>query len=282
MGTTAAPSPRGNNRRSPTLEAIAAGSGGYSLESSETAVVASRGRRDRPDLARRLTAEAVGTGLLVAIVVGSGIAAQRLSPGDAGLQLVASAAATGAGLAALILAFGAVSGAHFNPVVTLADRVLGGLPTSDAVAYVGAQVAGGCLGAILANLMFELDAVTLATTERSSGGLWLGEVVATFGLVTVILGVVRSGRVALTAFAVGAYIAAAYWFTSSTGFANPAVTVGRTLTDTFAGIAPGSAPAFLAAQLTGGAAAVALARYLHLHPTSDTRHPCPNPDDEGS
>jgi glycerol uptake facilitator-like aquaporin len=215
------------------------------------------------DLARKATAEAVGTALLVAIVVGSGIFAQRLSPDDIGLQLLENSIATGAGLVALILAFGSVSGAHFNPVVSLADRVLGGLTTKELAFYVPAQVLGACVGAVVANLMFELDAVTLSTHTRSSGGLWLGEVVATFGLLTVILGVVRSGRASTAPFAVGGYIAAAYWFTSSTSFANPAVTVGRTLTDTFAGIKPSSAPAFVVAQLAGGALAVGLARFLY-------------------
>jgi arsenate reductase len=214
-------------------------------------------------LTRKATAEAVGTGLLVAVVVGSGIFAQRLSPGDGGLQLLENSVATGAGLMALILAFGSVSGAHFNPVVSLADRALGGITTRELAAYVPAQVLGGCAGAILANLMFELPAVTLSSHARSSGGLWLGEVVATFGLLTVILGVVRSGRTSAAPFAVGGYIAAAYWFTSSTSFANPAVTVGRTLTDTFAGIQPASVPAFVVAQLAGGALAVGLARFLH-------------------
>jgi arsenate reductase len=215
------------------------------------------------DLARRLTAEAVGSALLVAVVVGSGIAAQRLSPGDGGLQLLENAAATGAGLVALIVAFGPVSGAHFNPVVTLADRLFGGLRTGTAVGYAGAQLVGACAGAIVANLMFDLDPVTFSSTDRSSGGLWLGEVVATFGLLVVVLGVARSGRTTVAPFAVGGYIAAAYWFTSSTSFANPAVTVGRTLTDTFAGIALASVPAFVVAQLAGGLGAVALARFLH-------------------
>jgi glycerol uptake facilitator-like aquaporin len=214
-------------------------------------------------LARKATAEAAGTGLLVAVVVGSGIFAQRLSPGDDGLRLLENSLATGAGLIALILAFGAVSGAHFNPVVSLADRVLGGLTTRELAAYIPAQVVGGCLGTVIANLMFDLPAMTLSTHARSSGGLWLGEVVATFGLLTVILGVVRSGRTSAVPFAVGGYIAAAYWFTSSTSFANPAVTIGRTLTDTFAGIEPSSAPAFVAAQLAGAGVAVALARFLH-------------------
>ena len=215
------------------------------------------------ELARKAAAEGVGTALLVAIVVGSGIFAQRLSPGDGGLQLLENSLATGAGLIALILALGAVSGAHFNPVVSLADRLLGGLTTRELAAYVPAQVVGGCAGTVIANLMFDLPAVTLSTHTRSSGGLWLGEVVATFGLLTVILGVVRSGRTSAAPFAVGGYIAAAYWFTSSTSFANPAVTVARTLTDTFAGIEPSSAPAFVVAQVTGAAVAVALARFLH-------------------
>jgi glycerol uptake facilitator-like aquaporin len=219
-----------------------------------------------PGLARRLTAEAVGTGFLVAAVVGSGIAAQRLSPNDLGLQLLENSFATGAALFALILAFGSLSGAHFNPVVTLADRLLGGLASGEAGAYVGAQVVGGCFGAIVANLMFDLPAIEWSTHERAAGGLWFGEAVATFGLVLVVLGVVRStsatSRAPWVAVAVGGYIAAAYWFTSSTSFANPAVTVARTLTDTFAGIAPASLPAFVAAQLAGGIAAVGLARFL--------------------
>ena len=214
-------------------------------------------------LAQKITAEAVGTALLVAIVVGSGIYAQRLSPSDVGLQLLENSMATGVGLVALILAFGSVSGAHFNPVVSLADRVLGGLTSRELAFYVPAQVLGACVGAVVANLMFELDAVTLSTHTRSAGGLWLGEVVATFGLLMVILGVVRSGRATTAPFAVGGYIAAAYWFTSSTSFANPAVTIGRTLTDTFAGIKPSSAPGFIGAQLAGGALAVALTRFLY-------------------
>jgi arsenate reductase len=215
------------------------------------------------DLARRASAEAVGTALLVAIVVGSGIAAQRLSPGDAGLQLLENSTATGAGLVALILALGPVSGAHFNPVVTLADRVLGGISTRDAGVYTVVQIAGGCVGAIVANLMFSLPAVTLSTHTRSSGALWLGEFVAAFGLLLVILGVVRSGRGNVAAYAVGGYIAAAYWFTSSTSFANPAVTIARSLTDTFSGIAPSSVPMFIVMQVAGALVAVALARFWH-------------------
>lgn len=220
------------------------------------------------NLGRRATAEGAGSALLVAAVVGSGIFASRLSPTDVGLQLLENSIATGAALVALILAFGSVSGAHFNPVVSLVDRLGGGLTTTELAVYVPAQVAGAAVGSIVANLMFELPAVTASTHLRSSGGLWLGEVVATFGLVTVILGVVRSGRGHAAPYAVGGYIAAAYWFTSSTSFANPAVTIGRTLTDTFAGIAPSSIPAFIVAQVVGGLAAFALARYLHPEPAS--------------
>jgi arsenate reductase len=214
-------------------------------------------------LGRRATAEAVGTGLLVAVVVGSGIFAQRLSPNEVGLQLLENSLATAGGLVALILAFGSVSGAHFNPVVTLADRCFGGMTTREALAYVPAQIVGGCAGAIVANLMFDLDAINLSTHIRSGGPIWLGEIVATFGLLIVILGVVRSGRADAAPFAVGGYIAAAYWFTSSTSFANPAVTVGRTLSDTFAGISWRSAPAFIVAQVAGGLLAIGLARYLY-------------------
>jgi len=214
-------------------------------------------------LLRKTTAEFVGTALLVAVVVGSGIFAQRLSPHDTGLQLLENSIATAGGLAALILAFGSVSGAHFNPVVSLAGRLFGNLTTRELVAYIPAQVAGGCVGAIVANLMFDLDAITLSTHARSSSGLWLGEVVATFGLVSVIFGVVRSGKAYAAPYAVAGYIAAAYWFTSSTSFANPAVTVGRTLSDTFAGIKPSSAPAFVAAQVVGSLLAVGLMRFLY-------------------
>jgi len=216
-----------------------------------------------PPLPRRALAEFVGTGFLVAVVVGSGIAAQRLSPTDSGLQLFENAAATAAGLVALILAFGPVSGAHFNPVVSVADAVFGGLNWSDVPAYVAAQITGAISGAMVANVMFELDAVSWSTHARSSGGLWVGEVVATLGLLLVIFGVVRSGRSTAVPFAVGAYIGAAYFFTSSTSFANPAVTIGRAFTDTFAGIKPSSVPAFIAFEVVGGALAVALIRTLY-------------------
>jgi len=214
------------------------------------------------ELARRATAEFVGTAFLVAIVVGSGIYAQRLSPHDLGLDLLENSIATGAGLIALILAFGPVSGAHFNPVVTMADRILGGTNNRDAAVYVVVQIAGACVGAMVANLMFDLPAVDISTHTRSSSGLWLGEVVAAFGLILVILGVVRAGRASVAAFAVGGYIAAAYWFTSSTSFANPAVTIGRTLSNTFAGIAPSSVPMFIVMQVLGALVAVALGIFL--------------------
>ena len=215
------------------------------------------------DTGRKAFAELLGTLLLVATVVGSGIAAQTLSPDDVGLQLLENAVITGAVLVALILALGPVSAA-FNPVVTLVERALGAVTTAQAVVFIAAQVAGGCLGTVLANLMFELDAVDLSARERSTPALWLGEVVATFGLVVVVFGVVRSGRAAHVAYAVGGYITAAYWFTSSTSFANPAVTVARTLTDTFAGIEPASAPLFVLMQLLGGA--LALGAVLLLYP----------------
>jgi arsenate reductase len=201
-------------------------------------------------------AEFLGTALLLIAVVGSGIAAASLSPDETGLALFENAAATAGALVAIILAVGPVSGAHINPVVTLADRIFGGLDTRDAVAYIGAQLVGGAVGTVLANLMFSLPAVELSTTSRSGGGLWLAEVVATFGLLLVVFGVVRSGRAAVAPFAVDAYIGGAYFFTASTSFANPAVTVARTLSDTFAGIAPASAPAFVAAQIVGTALTV--------------------------
>ena len=216
-----------------------------------------------PRLARRLFAEALGTALLVAVVIGSGIAASELSPNDSGLQLFENAAATAAGLVAIILVLGPVSGGHLNPVVTIADRVFGGLTSTEAAAYIGAQVGGGAVGAVVANLMFSQPAVELSTHVRSSGALWTSEVVATFGLLLVIFGVVRSGRSAAAPFAVGAYIGAAYFFTSSTSFANPAVTVARTLSDTFAGIAPGSVAPFVAAQLVGAALAIGAVRVLY-------------------
>jgi arsenate reductase len=198
----------------------------------------------------------------VAAVVGSGIAAQRLSPNDTGLQLLENAVATGAALVAVILAVGAVSGAHLNPVVSAVDAAFGGLRRAELAAYVAAQIAGGILGAIVANLMFSLDAVSISRHTRGGGGLWFSEAVATFGLLLVVFGIARAKRAAVAPFAVGAYITGAYFFTSSTSFANPAVTVSRMLSDTFAGIAPGSVAAFVAAQLAGGAVAYLVVRLL--------------------
>ncbi len=220
------------------------------------------------DLGRRTLAEALGTAFLVAAVIGSGIAATRLSPDDVGLQLLENSIATGAALVALIIAFQPVS-ASFNPVVTLAERALGRIGTGDAVALVAAQVGGGVVGAVVANLMFDLDAVSIAGTERDGTGVWVSEVVATLGLVLVVFGALRSHRIEVVAYAVGGYIAAAYWFTSSTSFANPAVTLARTLSDTFAGIAPESAAPFVLLQLVGGAAGAVVVRLLHPEPVPD-------------
>jgi glycerol uptake facilitator-like aquaporin len=215
------------------------------------------------DLTRRLVAEALGTGFLVIAVVGSGIMASRLSSNDTGLQLLENAAATAAALIGLILIFGALSGAHFNPAVTLVDRAFGTISTRDAGLYIGAQVVGGCLGAMLANLMFELPAIELSTKGRSSPALWLSEIIATVGLLLVIHGCVRTGRANVVAFAVGIWIGGAYWFTSSTSFANPAVTIARTLSDTFTGIEPSSAPMFILMQLVGAAIAYGVIRLLY-------------------
>jgi glycerol uptake facilitator-like aquaporin len=220
---------------------------------------------------RRLLAEFVGTALLVTAVVGSGIMATTLSPNDVGLQLLENSVATAFALGALILTFGPVSGAHFNPVVSAADWFLGrragtGLSGSDLAAYAVAQTGGAIAGSVLANLMFDLAPVTFAQKERAAGHLWLGEVVATVGLLMLIFALARSGRASVAPAAVGAYIGAAYWFTSSTSFANPAVTIGRAFTDTFAGIAPGSLAGFIGAQLVGLLVGVGL--LLALYPTA--------------
>ncbi|RKF25370.1 aquaporin [Micromonospora globbae] len=222
----------------------------------------------RVALRRRLLAEFTGTALLVTAVVGSGIMAATLSPGDVGLQLLANSVATAFALGALILIFGPVSGAHLNPVVSAADWLLGrragtGLTLRDLGGYVAAQVLGAVAGSVLANLMFDLPAVDLSRTDRSAGHLWLGEVVATTGLILLVFALARSGRALVAPAAVGAYIGAAYWFTSSTSFANPAVTIGRAFTDTFAGIAPGSVPGFVLAQLVGLAAGASLLAALY-------------------
>jgi arsenate reductase len=214
-------------------------------------------------LARRLFAEGLGTAFLLAAIVGSGIAAQRLSPGDAGLQLLENALATGAALIAIILAVGSVSGAHLNPVVTLVDRAFGGISTREATLYCAAQTLGAVVGVAIANLMFDLPVFELSTKVRDGGGVMLGEVVATVGLLLVVFGLTRAGRTNVTPFAVGAFITAAYFFTSSTSFANPAVTIGRTLTDTFSGIAPESAPELVAMQLVGAGLAFFIILFLY-------------------
>ena len=233
----------------------------------------------RPVLWRRTLAEALGTGLLVAIVVGSGIAAQNLSPDDVGLQLLQNSLATTLGLAVLIAVLGPVSGAQFNPVVTGMDWIIGrrdhsGVTASHGSTYVLAQLAGAISGALLANAMFGVPA-GLSTNERMTGPHLLAEVVATTGLVLVILGLQHSGRTSWIPAAVGAYIGAAYWFTSSTSFANPAVTVGRIFSDTFAGIAPSSVLPFVAAQLVGGALGVLIAAALF------PRTPVPQTESDG-
>ena len=215
-------------------------------------------------LGRRVLAEFLGTALLVAAVVGSGIAAQRLSPSDIGLELLENSLATGAALVAIIFALGPISGAHLNPLVTLADGLCGGVRAGTGLLYGLAQIVGGIGGTVVANVMFGLPAVQISTKPRWGAGLWVGEAVATFGLLLVIFGVVRARRAVMAPVVVGAYIAAAYWFTSSTSFANPAVTIARMLSDTFAGIAPGSVPPFLGAQLAG--ALLATVTILFLYP----------------
>ena len=218
---------------------------------------------------RRLAAEFIGSAFLAALVIGSGIAAQELSPGNAGLQLLENAAATAAGLYAIILMFGAVSGGHFNPVVSFVDAAFGGLRWSNAAAYLPAQVGGCVLGAIVANVMFSRAALEVSTKNRASPAHFLSEVIATLGLLLVIFALARSGRSRSTPAAVGAYIGAAYFFTSSTSFANPAITVGRSLSNTFAGIAPSSVPSFIAAQIVGGLVAVGLIWILYPSITAE-------------
>jgi glycerol uptake facilitator-like aquaporin len=208
-------------------------------------------------LGRRVTAEFIGTAFLLAAIVGSGIMAESLSP-DPGLQLLQNALATAGALTAIILALGSVSGAHLNPAVTLADRAFGGLTNRETAGYIAAQVTGGVVGVVIANLMFDLPAVTWSTTARSGSNLWLAETVATLGLLLVIFGLVRAGRGPVVAFAVGGYIAGAYYFTSSTSFANPAVSIARMFSDSFAGIEPTSVAGFVIAELVGTLLAVAV------------------------
>ena len=212
---------------------------------------------------RRLLAELLGSAFLAAVVIGSGIAAKSLSPGATGLELLENAAATAVGLFAIILMFGPVSGGHFNPVVSFVDAAFGGLSWRDAAAYVPAQVAGCIGGAVVANLMFSLPAVSISVKHRASPAHFLSEIIATLGLIVVIFALARTGRSRSAPAAVGAYIGAAYFFTSSTSFANPAITVGRMFSDTFAGIAPSSAPAFIAAQVIGGVLAIAVVKALY-------------------
>jgi arsenate reductase len=212
---------------------------------------------------RRLLAEFFGSAFLAAIVIGSGIAAQSLSPGSVGLELFENAVATAAGLFAIILMFGPVSGGHFNPVVSFVDAAFGGLRWLDATAYTVVQVVGCITGAVLANAMFALAAISISTKHRSSGPHWISEVVATIGLMLVIFALARSKRSHLAPAAVGAYIGAAYFFTSSTSFANPAITVGRMFSNSFAGIAPSSVLSFISAQLVGGIIAFAMIKVLY-------------------
>lgn len=213
------------------------------------------------DLLRRLTAEAVGTAFLLSAVVGSGIMGERLAGGNVAIALLANTIATGAALTVLILTFGPISGAHFNPAVTLADASQGGISWREAPSYIGAQIAGAFLGVAVANLMFSEPAFFLSQHDRSGAAQLFSEFIATFGLLTVIWGCVRL-RSSAVPFAVGGYITAAYWFTASTSFANPAVTLGRMVTDTFSGIRPVDAPGFIFAQLLGAAVATALFRWL--------------------
>jgi glycerol uptake facilitator-like aquaporin len=216
-----------------------------------------------PALPRRLLAEFLGAAFLGALVVGSGIAAHELSPGDVGLQLFENAAATAAGLFAIILMFGPVSGGHFNPVVSLVDASFNGISWRDALAYMPAQLGGCVLGAIAANGMFALTAVSISTKHRASSAHLLAEAIATLGLLLVIFALARTRRSATAPAAVGAYIGAAYFFTSSTSFANPAISVGRMFSNTFAGIAPAAVPGFILAQLIGGAAAIVALRTVY-------------------
>jgi glycerol uptake facilitator-like aquaporin len=226
------------------------------------------------DLARRLTAEALGSALLIVAVVGSGIMATELST-DVGLQLLENAFATAGALVGLILMFGAVSGAHFNPVVTLVDRLFGSLSTRETVLYTVVQTVGACCGTVIANVMFSRPAFEFSTKDRSSGAHWLSEVVATIGLLLVIHGCVRTGRGSVVPFAVGAWIGGAYWFTSSTSFANPAATIARMQSDSFAGIKPSAAPMFIVMQIIGALLAYPLIRFLYptepLPPETDRR-----------
>jgi arsenate reductase len=233
-----------------------------------------------PPLPRRLLAELLGSAFLAALVVGSGIAAQQLSPNDVGLELFENAAATAGGLYTIILIFGPVSGGHFNPVVSFVDASFGGISRRDALAYLPAQAAGCTLGAITANGMFAKAAISISAHHRATPGHLLGEVIATLGLLLVIFALARTGRATTTPAAVGAYIGAAYFFTSSASFANPAISIGRMFSNTFAGIAPASVPAFVLAQGVGGAIAILALRTLYpdVAPTDATTVLVPEAD----
>jgi glycerol uptake facilitator-like aquaporin len=237
-----------------------------------------------PPLARRLLAELLGSAFLAAVVIGSGIAAQKLSPHDLGLELFENAAATGAGLFAIILMFGPVSGGHFNPVVSFVDAAFGGISRRDAFAYLLAQVGGCILGAIVANGMFAKAAISISTHHRGSPAHLFAEVIATFGLIVVIFALARTRRLASAPAAVGAYIAAGYFFTSSTSFANPAIAVGRIFSDTFAGIAPSSVPGFVVAEAVGGCLAILMIRllYPHVTPAEASAVVVPHPEHPGA
>jgi glycerol uptake facilitator-like aquaporin len=234
-----------------------------------------------PPLARRLFAELLGSAFLAAVVIGAGIAAQQLSPNDVGLELLQVAAATAAGLFAIILTFGPVSGGHFNPVVSAVDAAFGGLSHRDALAYLPAQIGGCVLGAVVANAMFAKAAVSISVHHRATPGHLLGEAVATLGLILVIFALARTRRAAAAPAAVGAYIGAAYWFTSSTSFANPAITVGRMFSNSFAGIAPSSVPGFVIAQIFGGCLAALILRVLYpnVGPADAASVVIPHPSD---
>ncbi|GEM_PF-29767 len=216
---------------------------------------------------RRLCAEFLGSAFLAAVVIGSGIAAQRLSPGDVGLELFENATATAAGLFAIIVMFGPVSGAHLNPVVSFVDAGFGGLRWRDALAYLPGQIGGCVAGALTANVMFNSAAISVSEKHRASAAHFLAEVVATLGLLLVVFSLARTGRGRLAPVAVGSYIGAAYFFTSSTSFANPAITVGRMFSRSFAGIAPSSVPTFIAAQIVGGVLAFGVIKILYPHVT---------------
>ena len=238
----------------------------------------------RSEIWRRLLAEFVGSALLAAVVVGSGIAAQQLSPGQTGLELLENAAATAAGLFTIILMVGPVSGAHFNPVVSFVDAAFGGLTWADAVAYLGAQVTGCVGGVVLANLMFGGNAISISTKHRASGAHWLAEVVATVGLLLVIFSLARSGRGRMAPAAVGAYIGSAYFFTSSASFANPAITIGRMFSNSFAGIQPASAPGYIVAQIVGGGVGYVLIRafYPDVTPAEAADVVIPHPNENAA